>query len=538
MKTQSNTVGKKSFGQTMREGAKALGGRDVANYSLFFHSPTKRHRAGDHMVVIVPYIELGRSSDCQVQFGDDFPTVSRKHAAIRWDNNRVMVKQLSDTNTTTIRRYPQGSVEVLSMEGQEAELTNGDQMQLSNDGPIVAFNATETKTSNMGFTQRLQLFSQQALRPYKTAVASLAALLLLSTAGFLYLTYNQGQQIAENIEVIDGLTSKYSEAKAKMKRMETADGVSEDEIKKQEEKIEKLRVRVANAEDAERRRRADAARKKDEAARKKREESEKESEKELGEELGFEAFQSSVYYIFVDEITVTHPNLGPKVVVLNDKEVQKWSGTGFLTTDSRLITARHVIQGWRFQPGCGNLGAVNQVETTGGKVNVRYRAVSKNGTEFTFTNEEVNYTDAEDYLSKDECADLDKLKVVDLRKKYSDWAYVDFTGRKAGNIIYDRELSKNLRQGETLHVMGYNYGLAMQSGGAKNLDPLYSKCTVAQSKNNLKMINVTNIGYGSGCSGGPVFAIRNGKAYAVGIVSYQIGGTNGQIVSIDNMYGS
>jgi hypothetical protein len=553
MKTQANTVGKKNFSQTMREGARVLGGKDVANYSLYFHSPTKDKQAGDHMVVVVPYVEIGRASTCQIQFGDEYPTVSRKHAAIRWDNSRVMVKQLSATNSTIIRRFPQNTVETLSMEGQETELTNGDQIQLSNDGPIMAFNATETKTSSMGFTQRLSLFSQQALRPYKTAVGALAAVLILTIAGSLWAINDGNQKIAAVSEEL-----KQSELRA----YETK--IAADSLALIAMNLEK-RADASDAEIVRARNNAAAARREAAAARKAVDDVKNGptviTESQPGgvattstgaqtnvsgsgacsmpvdETTRFvtAAFKPSIYFIQVEEILINHPELGRQVVELTEDGRKKWSGTGFLTTDSRLVTARHVIQGWRFARECDEMATVSHLELTGGEVTVKYHAYSSNGDNFTFTNGEVRLSDADDIRTKEICPDLGEVKVSGMGNYDSDWAYVDLNNQKAGNIVFDRQLSACLKQQEQLHVVGYNYGMALQDGTVRGLDPIYSTCTVGQNRLDKGMINLTGVGYGSGCSGGPAFAMRGGKAYAVGIVSNSIGGTNGQLVAISNM---
>ena len=166
---QQKVTGKKSFGQTVKQSMKVLGGQDVPNYTLYYNQPTKNRRAGEHETIVYPYIEIGRASTCAVQYGDEFSTVSRKHAAIRFDEGRVMVKHLSSSNPTIIRK-DDGSIVTLNVEGQEQELTNGYEVQFSKDGPSLRFNATPTNTSSIGFTQRLQLFGKQALRPYRLSL--------------------------------------------------------------------------------------------------------------------------------------------------------------------------------------------------------------------------------------------------------------------------------------------------------------------------------------------------------------------------------
>jgi pSer/pThr/pTyr-binding forkhead associated (FHA) protein len=49
-------------------------------------------------------IVIGRAKDTDFQLDD--PNVSRRHAAIYWENGRVMVEDLDSTNGTLVNGYP------------------------------------------------------------------------------------------------------------------------------------------------------------------------------------------------------------------------------------------------------------------------------------------------------------------------------------------------------------------------------------------------------------------------------------------------
>lgn len=147
-------------------------------YILEHKNNSKYHNAGESQKIIIDQIEIGRDASCQVRFDESFETVSRKHAAIVRDGNNWQLVHLSSSNPTLVNGRPiQGSY----------YLQSGDEIQLSVGGPRLGFIQPQGKqalTSSIKLTERMNLFRQQALRPYRTAIWILGALLLLSILGF------------------------------------------------------------------------------------------------------------------------------------------------------------------------------------------------------------------------------------------------------------------------------------------------------------------------------------------------------------------
>ncbi|MCR4860724.1 MAG: FHA domain-containing protein, partial [Bacteroidales bacterium] len=138
-----------------------FGGEGRRYYTLVHKVSSQYHKAGESQPIIVDEIELGRDPACQVRFDENFPTVSRRHAAIVKDGDNWKLIQLSQTNTTYLNGHPVQ---------KEWYLQNGDEIQLSTNGPKLGFIIPEGKkglVSSIGLTARLNLFRQQALRPYK-----------------------------------------------------------------------------------------------------------------------------------------------------------------------------------------------------------------------------------------------------------------------------------------------------------------------------------------------------------------------------------
>ena len=169
---------KRSISGSVGSGMKSVfGGSGRRFYTLEHKVSSKYHKAGECQQIIVDQIELGRDPKCQVRFDESFTTVSRRHAAIVRDGDKWKLVQLSQTNSTYLN-------------GRKIEnewyLQNGDEIQLSTNGPKLGFIADSGDkglVKSIGLTARLNLFRQQALRPYKQALTALSCLLVLVIAG-------------------------------------------------------------------------------------------------------------------------------------------------------------------------------------------------------------------------------------------------------------------------------------------------------------------------------------------------------------------
>lgn len=164
-------------------------------YILEHKTESKYHHAGESQKIIVDQIELGRDSSCQVRFDESFETVSRRHAAIVKEGNDYKLIPLSQTNTTLVN----GQVVT-----GEWHLTSGDEIRLSSKGPLLGFIVPQGEQSlvkSIGFTERMNLFRKQALRPYKTALWILAIVLILAVAGLVTWNVLQGQKFEKDLEL-------------------------------------------------------------------------------------------------------------------------------------------------------------------------------------------------------------------------------------------------------------------------------------------------------------------------------------------------
>ena len=189
---------KRTLRGSVAAGVGALVNGDGRRYFILEHKDaSKFHKAGESQKIIIDQIELGRDSSCQVRYDDSFPTVSRRHAAIVKDGDRWKLIQLSQTNTTFLNGQPIST---------EWYLQNGDEIQLSAGGPRIGFIVPVGKqslVSSIKISERLELFRKQALRPYKTAIACLFALLVIMGCGAGYVINNQNLEIKELFGKLD-----------------------------------------------------------------------------------------------------------------------------------------------------------------------------------------------------------------------------------------------------------------------------------------------------------------------------------------------
>ena len=183
---------KRTVAGSVGAGIGALFNASGRTYYILEHKTNSQyHSAGESQKIIIDQIEIGRDSSCQVRFDESFETVSRKHAAIVREGENWQLIHLSSSNPTLVNGHPVEGVYYLQ---------SGDEIQLSVGGPRMGFIVPQGKqalTSSIKFTERMNLFRQQSLAPYRRAIWALSILLLLTIVGFGIWTYALHQQLEE-----------------------------------------------------------------------------------------------------------------------------------------------------------------------------------------------------------------------------------------------------------------------------------------------------------------------------------------------------
>lgn len=161
------------FGKSLSSGISALVKGKKDYYILEHLVGSHYHQAGEKQEIMLDEVVLGRERDCNVRFDESFKTVSRHHASIIRDGDNWRLIQLSKKNTTFLN-------------GKAVQdswyLQSGDEIQLAVNGPKLIFRIP-TETTEFKFTQRLNSFKEQVIRPYQTAFIVVCCVIILIIAG-------------------------------------------------------------------------------------------------------------------------------------------------------------------------------------------------------------------------------------------------------------------------------------------------------------------------------------------------------------------
>ena len=483
--SQPTQTYKRSLAGSVGAGLSSVFNAGGRTYYILEHKVSSQyHRAGEAQEIIVDQIEIGRDPKCQVQFDENFKTVSRRHAAIVRDGDNWKLVQLSNTNQTFLNGHPVAN---------EWYLQNGDEIQLSVNGPKLGFivpTGNKSKTGSIALSRRLSLFRQQALKPYKTAMAVMATLIVLLIAGgTTWGIYDYKQDVKREQALIDRM--------AEITLQNEID--KEEAAKKQAELDAQIKNMQAEYEKAQKEGKAIT--------------SGKTTNKTIA------ACEPSVYFVLMRKIVLTYEGQTKTFENVG-------AGTGFLLNDGRFITARHVVEPWMYPTNENdevNL-LCNAIAHNGGKVVCHLEAYSPTGKKLTFqsTNARIN-------RSSDNSQVIDGVRFVTASLDASDYAY--FRTNETGGLPYDNALSRRLPIQAKLTVLGYPMGIGANS--PTDIHPIYSEAVVAREglQNGLILTTATTFEHGN--SGGPVFATTtDGELIVVGIVSAGAGRSTGFVVPI------
>lgn len=498
-----STTYKRTLSGSLGAGLGSIFSSTGRSYYILEHRVSSQyHHAGEAQEIIVDQAEIGRDSKCQVQFDESFRTVSRRHAAIVRDGENWKLVQLSQTNQTFLNGHPVAN---------EWYLQNGDEIQLSVNGPKLGFivpQGNRSKTGSIALTRRLSLFRQQALKPYKTAMAAMAVVIILLAAGGTWYGIEKDKEIAGLIE----------RGKVTEEELAAARTAADEQRIASEEKMAKLEADLARSK-----RQLNDLKKNLEQLPSQGVGSGSVPSVKTGSSTGqtdLDACMPYVYFVVMRRLEMTFQ--GETKVVEN-----LGSGTGFLLNDGRFITARHVVQPWMFPSSEDDkLDIVaNIVSHNGGSVKLYLDAYSPTGDKMTFVS-----TNARVDASSDKAYKFDDGSCMLLPEDDSkDWA--SFQTNKRGNLVCNNTLSKQLPLQADLKILGYP--MALGANSVDDISPIYSQAIVAKAGLDKGVILTTATTFEHGNSGGPVFAtLENGEMYVVGIVSAGAGRSTGFIVPI------
>ncbi|GCD78068.1 hypothetical protein JCM31826_15500 [Thermaurantimonas aggregans] len=511
-----NMTGAAKFRQSIGAGFSALSG-STNYFSLEFLTSDDFHKAGSREDVIVNYIEIGRDASCGIRISDKYPTVSRKHAAIQKEGSQYVLIHLSKSNPTLLNGRPVQN---------RWYLQNGDTIQLSLEGPKMTFLIPKNnKANSISLTRRLSLFGKQALRPYKTALAVMSVLLLLTLSGGGYYIWQDSlkdkqfqQELADAVKRATELEQK---SKQQSDSLMAALGYSQQEIKDLRNKVARIPKTPSTVTPP----------------------------PAQPSKTNTEEAQELIKNV-INDVLFMKTTMSLKTGT-NTIELMSGSCTCFLTNENKIVTAKHCVTPTYLLVDFDDIEHIflNKEEILANillyekkALDIRYEIFSPDGKRFTFT-----YNDVKGTGNKQEKIIVDISKPSDSRQQQiyeflakifganpndpsfklpllvddmndGDWAY--FEVNQSGNIEIDRELSKSLKYMTPLYVFGYpaGYGANISKSSFK---PIYGEAvsTIDGLDDNTGYIFAASMGTTQGNSGGPIFTMKDGKIKAVGIVS-------------------
>lgn len=432
-------------------------------YTLHFLSNVDSCIVGEQKHIKSETLLLGREKSSGIHVGENYPTVSRKHAKITVENHDFTLIHLGK-NPTIVNGIP---VE------EKWYLQDGDIIQLSKDGPKFKF-LLPYKTSipashppQTGFTALIQQISQKAIRPYQYAILTLLGLFVLT---FSLIAVFWGEQLFQEPN---------------------------------EKQLANYQLPIESAQNI---------------------------AKLLPEE--------HVYLVISQKITFQYPNGKEEAIDLASNPI---TGTGFLCNDGKFITARHVVQFWKYLKSQNSYKKntendfytkINVLEQQGVDINADFLAVSPAGKRIQFSYKDAIFDNTSDLEGHNIVYEGRSSQIMHLNPQ-TDWLYIP-TG-SSSEIIYDKNQAISLEKGEKLYILGYSLGMYKQDFARNKIEPLYSESTVSQSGIVNGMISISDRNFERGNSGGPVFVRQNDQFVVIGIVSLAESSSLGSIVPISSV---
>lgn len=566
---------KKTVSGSIGAGISAVfNGSDRRYFILEHKTQSAFHQMGENQKIIVDQVELGRSSTCQVRFDESFDTVSRRHAAIVKDGDGWKIISLSQTNHTYVNGLPV----------TEAKLNNGDEIRLSSNGPVLGFivpQGARSMVNSIGLTERMSLFRKQALRPYKTAIAVLAVLLLVGVGTLSFFNIKTNNDLKKQVEITKDLQEQLVAGAEKLNNVQVEMLDKDAQYKKLQEEAASNKALTSEQIAANNRRLAAISAEKRELAQQYNEirnqmaelqqnledigqsspevvvpslidENAKIPVETVSEDVKFSSIEEcipAIFHISMDNITVYMD--GQELFEL-DTKTSIIGGTGFMLNDGTFVTARRVVQPWFYYRdtnfGTTKGGGIRRTDWTGWRLYWAWSAGANVVAEFTASNSEgysfqfksTVMSHSDDYVVET-TSDIynrgikvkrgDDLAVLVNRyenKEYyvstadkKDWASLAKTEAKAysnGGLVFNTDYSAHPQMGEVT-ILGFpkNEG-AVSSFEIKPIEAKNSINTPDLNRNGL--IELSTKRFVPGNDGAPVLAQIDGVWTVIGVLCH------------------
>lgn len=538
MANQTTNNYKRTVAGSVGAGMGAIFNASGRTYYILEHKTSSQyHQAGESQKIIIDQIELGRDPSCQVRF--DAETVSRKHAAIVRDGQNWQLVHLSQSNPTLVNGRPiQGSY----------YLQSGDEIQLSVNGPRLGFIVPQGKqalTSSIKLTERMNLFRQQALAPYRRAIWILSTLLLLTIIGFGIWTYMLNKDLQEQKAQAQALKEQVMNYDNQIAELEaTANQTPElqkqiTELKNRKAQVvTQYRTIIREIENID----PDAAEeiKNDIISPDPNPDPDPKPGPNPDVEYDLRAYYPNIYRIIIEDITLERNGASRSAGISTE---DKDCGTGFILSNGTFVTARQNVQPWLYINGNRPTGWRGELATyvaMGFEVKMKFSAYSTSGTsqKLEMTSRDFDLPEAGDVIeatvpiSKSDWKHLQDLgfevtkedlkrvgnNIKVLAPRGRSYALYRNTGRNG--IPSNAGAAQSLPGGKDIEICGYT------SNNVQNLEASaeYHKSSTSSSDTKNSTIRIQNAPSYAGHLGAPAFIKEDDGSYR--IVGVYVGGSS------------
>lgn len=484
------------------------------------------HRFGSRLPVETEVTLLGRDPGADVRFYDEYPTVSRRHAIIRCSGGQFILEPLSQTNSTLVNGHHVTA---------PVYLHNGDEIRLSTDGPRLAIifpgkddyrnaGAPAPAILPRPRSNPLDPRSQRLIPPAGVPAGgtgnprryffAVIALLVVAALGLgiwkiidlASANRRLGDLVAHSLE-------------QQQQQSNSAETPGSGNTAGYPERAQDLPVDPSPVSTSDWPTFSGGG------------------GGSIGGAASADAMKvadKSVYFVMSLGFEVTTPDGDHYEIECgnNEGEIPGWSGTGFLLSDGRFVTARHVVEPWYYLDGADGadpeLLSLNLIASNGGKVVAYLGAVSPTGDKILFKSSECRANRSGDQVRRTSSGERVTIAPI------GSGDFATFRAGRKGGLPFSPEASRSLSRGTKLTVLSFPLGLGANS--YNDINPVYGTATVAADGLQEGMILTTETTYEKGSSGGPVFITDpSGRLVVVGITSAIAGRSTGFIEPISSI---
>ncbi|MDR2497782.1 MAG: FHA domain-containing protein [Tannerellaceae bacterium] len=393
-------------------------------YIIEHRTESQYHSIGERETIRHEQIEIGRDPQCKIRFDDSLLSVSRRHAAIVREADGWKLVRLSRIKQTLVNGHEVSN---------QWYLQHGDEIQLSAGGPRLGFIVVQPdeavvpplppvrephESRTLYIAEHIDRLGRRLATSFRQTAAIIAGSLIVLVAAlaiWAIADWNKSERFMDETrsevagvrQSIESVSSELSEVRSGLDEVKRRQYELARLINRSDENLagvlrnntRDIRLHITESEN---RLTSDIAAVhrnlqpkqgrpmrtpslvRNQPPRAATVASHKEQEKTEEQEKPTSVYAPCfpyIYYIRLDKIEM----FGPKneFGIFNTNKTS-WAGVGFLLDDGRFVTARSLVERWKFRE-YKELSALNALTEKGGRVIAYFTATSPSGHSFTFT---------------------------------------------------------------------------------------------------------------------------------------------------------